>query len=322
MAEHRWRHVQGASCTRTRGPQPDEPGKKGSNRHLLEDGRGVPLSLAVTGTHEHDVTQIGEVLQAIMVKRKRPNTRRSKHLCADAGYRGKRALELIESHGYIAHVVGRRTEAQTKQRNPKQTARRWVAEVCHRWFNHFQELLVQFGLSGNGGLAPIEQASRARSSSHHHLLVNRDLPGSPAVQRSAHPFRQRTDGDRAHAGARHQHPAHAADRPEALATFFLQQEHRHHGHEKECRGSGNAFHQGSEHDAGRPNGKKAVSGAVSCLGNASGSGAAVALDFAEGQTEVWRAPPAGNCHLRLEMIDNLDPTKRMANAATASVRVE
>ena len=113
--------------------------KKGSKRHLLVDGRGVPLSLVVTGANQHDVTQLDAVLQAIMVKRKTPSIRRSKHLCADAGYRGRRALELIDSHGYIPHVVSRGKEAQAKRRNPEKKARRWVVEVCHSWFNRFRD---------------------------------------------------------------------------------------------------------------------------------------------------------------------------------------
>ena len=108
------------------------------------DGRGVPLSLVVTGANEHDVTQIDVVLQAIMVKRKTPSIRRSKHLCTDAGYRGRPALEIIKSHGYIPHVVGRRTEAKAKQRDPTKKARRWVVEVCHSWFNRFRKLLVRY----------------------------------------------------------------------------------------------------------------------------------------------------------------------------------
>ena len=108
------------------------------------DGRGVPLSLVVTGANEHDATQLGAVLQAIMVKRKTPSIRRSKHLCADAGYRGRRALEVIESHGYIPHVVSRRTEADAKRRDPTRKARRWVVEVCHSWFNRFRKLLVRY----------------------------------------------------------------------------------------------------------------------------------------------------------------------------------
>jgi IS5 family transposase len=108
------------------------------------DGRGVPLSLVVTGANQHDVTQLGQVLQAIMVKRKSPPIRRSKHLCADAGYKGRRALEIIESHGYIPHVVSRPKESAAKRRNPQKKARRWVVEVCHSWFNRFRKLLVRY----------------------------------------------------------------------------------------------------------------------------------------------------------------------------------
>ncbi|HEY5806581.1 MAG TPA: IS5 family transposase [Povalibacter sp.] len=131
---------------RKRRSDPTRPigGKKGSKRHLLVDGRGVPLSLVVTGANKHDVTQLDAVLQAIMVKRKTPSIRRSKHLCADAGYRGWRALEIIESHGYIPRVVSRPKEAAAKRRNPAKKARRWVVEVCHSWFNRFRKLLVRY----------------------------------------------------------------------------------------------------------------------------------------------------------------------------------
>ena len=108
------------------------------------DGRGVPLSLIVTGANEHDVTQLDQVLEAIMVKRKSPSVRRSKHLCADAGYRGKPAMQIIESRGYIPHVVSRNKEAVAKRRDPTKNARRWVVEVCHSWFNRFRKLLVRY----------------------------------------------------------------------------------------------------------------------------------------------------------------------------------
>jgi transposase len=84
------------------------------------------------------------VLDAIVIKRKRPPHRRHKHLCADACYRGAEHLRTIERHGYIPHVVGRRTEAEAKRRNPKKKARRWVVEVCHSWFNRFRKLLVRY----------------------------------------------------------------------------------------------------------------------------------------------------------------------------------
>lgn len=108
------------------------------------DGRGVPLSFIVTGANRHDVTQLEEVLSSIMIKRKTPPKRRSKHLCLDAGYKGAPALKIVESHGYIAHVVSRSKEKEAKQRHPAKKARRWVVEVCHSWFNRFRKLLVRY----------------------------------------------------------------------------------------------------------------------------------------------------------------------------------
>lgn len=119
-------------------------GKKGCKRHLLVDGRGVPLSLVVTGANAHDVTQLEAVLASCMIKRPTPKQRRSKHLCADAGYRGKNAMKIILAHGYIPHVVGRKSEAERKKRNPQKKARRWVVEACHGWFNRFRKLLVRY----------------------------------------------------------------------------------------------------------------------------------------------------------------------------------
>ncbi|MDQ0586989.1 transposase [Variovorax paradoxus] len=52
-------------------------------------------------------------------------------------------MEIIESHGYIAHVVERREEADAKRRDSTKRARRWVVEVCHSWFNRFRKLLVR-----------------------------------------------------------------------------------------------------------------------------------------------------------------------------------
>ncbi len=111
---------------------------------MLVDGRGVPLSLVVTAANVNDVTQLEAVLGSIMVKRPTPTRRRSKHLCADAGYRGQPARAAIEAHAYIPHVVDRRKEVEAKRRDPKKKARRWVVEVCHSWFNRFRKLLVRY----------------------------------------------------------------------------------------------------------------------------------------------------------------------------------
>ena len=108
------------------------------------DGRGVPLSIIVTAANVNDGKRLDEVLSAVVVKRTRPPVRRTKHLCADAGYRSAENLRIIDAHGYIAHVVDRRKEADIKRRHPQRKARRWVVEVCHSWFNRFRKLLVRY----------------------------------------------------------------------------------------------------------------------------------------------------------------------------------
>jgi IS5 family transposase len=102
------------------------------------------LSLIVTAANVNDGKRINEVLSAIVVQREPTPMRRSKHLCADAGYRSADNVRIIETHGYIPHVVDRRKEADMKRRDPKKKARRWVVEVCHSWFNRFRKLLVRY----------------------------------------------------------------------------------------------------------------------------------------------------------------------------------
>lgn len=53
-------------------------------------------------------------------------------------------MKIILAYGYIPHVVGRKSEAERKKRNPQKKARRWVVEACHGWFNRFRKLLVRY----------------------------------------------------------------------------------------------------------------------------------------------------------------------------------
>ena len=108
---------------------------------MLVDGRGVPLSLVVTGANWHDVTQLELVLDEIIIDRPEDV---EQHLCADRGYEGHKALQIVVSRGYIPHVKRRGDEIQEKKQNPKWKARRWVVEVSHSWFNRFRKILVRY----------------------------------------------------------------------------------------------------------------------------------------------------------------------------------
>ena len=105
------------------------------------DGRGVPLSLVVTGANRHDVTQLELVLEEIVIDRPADI---QQNLCADKAYDGQAALETIVSNGYVPHVKKRGEEIQEKKNNPTWKARRWVVEVSHSWFNRFRKILVRY----------------------------------------------------------------------------------------------------------------------------------------------------------------------------------
>ena len=63
---------------------------------MLVDGRGVPLSLVVSGANRHDVTQLEIVLDEIVIER--PDEI-EQYLRADKGYYGDTALQMIISKG-------------------------------------------------------------------------------------------------------------------------------------------------------------------------------------------------------------------------------
>ena len=111
---------------------------------MLTDGRGVPLAIAVSGANVHDVKLLAPTLAGLMVPPPDPTQPPTKNLCADAGYKGQPALEIIVGQHYIPHVKQRREEATAKQTQPGFKARRWVVERTHSWTNRFRKLLVSF----------------------------------------------------------------------------------------------------------------------------------------------------------------------------------
>ena len=103
------------------------------------EGQGVPLSIVVTGANRHDVTQVKPVLSGVVIKK--PDNF-VQNLCADKGYFGKPAMQVMIKYGYIPHVRARGEEAKAIKQGQK--ARRWIVEVTHAWFNQFRKILVRY----------------------------------------------------------------------------------------------------------------------------------------------------------------------------------
>ena len=81
----RQRLSEGAKRGDHTGPNPTDRAKKGVKRHILTDGRGVPLSVCITAANVHDKWLVGEVLDNVIIRAPR-GPRRPKHLCLDKGY--------------------------------------------------------------------------------------------------------------------------------------------------------------------------------------------------------------------------------------------
>ena len=124
----------------------------------MVDGRGVPLSLVVTGANRHDVTQIEAVLDGIVVPRPEVTADAPQHLCADKGYDSVPARTAVGVRGYIPHIKGRGEEKKELQANPGAKARRWVVEACHSWMNRFRKILVRYEKTDRSYLALLHLA--------------------------------------------------------------------------------------------------------------------------------------------------------------------
>jgi transposase len=78
------------------GPNPTDRGKNGSKRHLISDGKGIPLAVIQTGANVHD-SQLAMPLVDAIPSIKRPG-----------GGRRKRPMELYADRAYDAEEKIRR----------------------------------------------------------------------------------------------------------------------------------------------------------------------------------------------------------------------
>ncbi|MFP8833152.1 DUF4399 domain-containing protein [Hydrogenophaga sp. XSHU_21] len=205
--------------------------------------------------------------------------------------------------------------------------------------------LVKFGLSGGWGLAPIAKPGQ-RKSGHHHLLVNRDLP---LDFKQALPFNDQY----IHFGKGQMETVLTLPPGEYTLRMLLadQQHLPHFVYSKPTRITVTrktdvdpATLQKKQLEIGldAPSAKPPLrvrfhasglnvaqqmqklpdTGHFRLTMTRDGSSTASApMNFLDGQTEVWLAPPAGTYTLRLEMLDNLDERKALAEPVTARLEV-
>lgn len=120
---------------------PTDRAKLGCKRHVLTDGKGIPLAVVATGANQHDCPVLPVLLDALLLE-KASTTWVISHLCLDAGYISPDTAMLVSEKGWIAHIRPRGEEK--KEKVAGKAPKRWVVERTHSWMNRYRRLLIRW----------------------------------------------------------------------------------------------------------------------------------------------------------------------------------
>lgn len=173
----RWQAMDSKSCASPlggseTGKNPTDRGKTGVKMNLLVDGRGAPISIALTGANRHDKISAVDLIVSVIPKRPPHN---EQHLCADKAYDSEDLREFLTSADYIAHIkVNRRRKgaAEGEESSPTEDfpkrvypARRWIVERTISWLSKRRSLRTRWAKKAENWLALVQLACT-------HILLN------------------------------------------------------------------------------------------------------------------------------------------------------
>lgn len=145
------------------GSNPTDRGKTGTKRHLLTDGRGVPISVVISGANRTDMRKLADLLDASLVPHPADDPAPPTwHLALDRGYDYDACRQTAVDHHFLPHIPPKSSAAQPlpppghPDRHPP---RRWVVEVAHSWFNRFRRLLIRWEKQAASYLALLHLAA-------------------------------------------------------------------------------------------------------------------------------------------------------------------
>jgi len=123
------------------GPNPTDRAKLGSKRHVICDGRGIPLAIQLTGANRNDSQQALALVDAIphlQGKRGRPR-HRPDCVLGDRGYDAEAIRQGLRDRRIIPFLAKRNTEHGSGLGRW-----RWVVERTFAWLNQFRRLRVRY----------------------------------------------------------------------------------------------------------------------------------------------------------------------------------
>ncbi len=123
------------------GPIPTDRAKPGSKRHLICDGRGVPLAIQLTGANRNDSLQALALVDAILDlqgERGRPRHRPDSVL-GDRGYDAEAIRRGLRARHNLPLLTKRNTEHGSGLGRW-----RWVVERTFAWLNQFRRFRIRY----------------------------------------------------------------------------------------------------------------------------------------------------------------------------------
>jgi len=115
--------------------------KLGSKRHLICDGRGIPLAIQLTGANRHDSQHALTLVDAIPLRQRGRGRPRHRPNCVfgDRGYDAESIRQGLPGRGILPLLAMRNTEHGSGLGRW-----RWVVERTFAWLNQFRRLRVRY----------------------------------------------------------------------------------------------------------------------------------------------------------------------------------
>jgi transposase len=123
------------------GPNPTDRAKRGSKRHVICDGGGVPLAIRLTGANRHDSQEallLVDAIPPLQGERGRPRCRPD-CILGDRAYDAEPIRQGLRTRHILPLLAMRRT---THGSGLGQW--RWVVERTFAWLNQFRRLRVRY----------------------------------------------------------------------------------------------------------------------------------------------------------------------------------
>ncbi len=125
----------------------------GSKLHLVTDGRGLPLAVAVSPTQAHESLYVEPVLNAVRILRPvgqpgRPH-RRPAQVAGDKGYSYPAIRRWLRAHGIRAVIPERRDQVAHRRGRPpvfdrERYRQRHVIECCVGWLKEARRIATRY----------------------------------------------------------------------------------------------------------------------------------------------------------------------------------